>query len=86
MLETLPSDGSLNHGTPIGYSVNAGPENVVCIPYLERCQHTHLIGRPRVGKTSVMVEMILDDVRRGAGLVILDPYGDLCERLSPASR
>ncbi|MFQ5473047.1 MAG: type IV secretory system conjugative DNA transfer family protein, partial [Dehalococcoidia bacterium] len=81
MLETLPSDGSLNHGTPIGYSASAGSENVVCIPYLARCEHTHLIGRPGAGKTSVMEGMILDDVRRGVGLVILDPCGDLCERL-----
>jgi len=81
MLETLPSDGSLNHGTPIGYSASAGSENVVCIPYLARCEHTHLIGRLGAGKTSVMEGMILDDVHRGVGLVILDPDGDLCERL-----
>lgn len=81
MLETLPSDGSLNEGTPIGYSASAGSEIVVCIPYGARPRHTHLIGRPGTGKTSVMEGMILDDVGRGVGLAVLDPHGDLCERL-----
>jgi hypothetical protein len=81
MPETLTSDGSLSSGTPVGFSVIAGSEIPVCIPFPARCRHAHLIGRPGTGKTSVMEGMILDDVRRAIGLVVLDTYGDLCERL-----
>jgi len=53
----------------------------VCIPFKRRVRHMHLIGRAGTGKTSVMERMILDDVRRGVGLIIIDPQGDLCERM-----
>jgi hypothetical protein len=81
MLDTLPPNDQLSEGTPIGFGEVAKQRRPVCIPYKHRVRHTHLIGPPGVGRTSVMEGMILDDVRRGVGLVVLDPHGDLCERL-----
>lgn len=81
MLDTLPYDGKLNKGTPIGYADIAGTPSPVCIPERARPRHTHLIGRPGTGKTTLLERMILDDISRGVGLAVLDPHGDLCERL-----
>jgi len=79
MLDTLPPDDELSEGTPIGFGEFAKQWRPVCIPYKCRVWHTHLIGRAGTGKSSVMERMIIDDVRRDIGLVVLDPYGDLCE-------
>ncbi len=40
-------------------------------------QHVHLIGKTGVGKTTVMLNMVLSDVHAGRGAVVLDPRGDL---------
>jgi len=81
-LETLPACGnSLVVGTQIGTSSFAGTEFPVCLPIHLRTGHTHLIGRPRMGKSSLLERMILDDLAKGAGVTVLDPHGDLVERL-----
>lgn len=81
-LETLPARGSsLVVGTQIGTSDCAGTEVPVCLPPHLRTGHTHLIGRPRMGKSSLLEHMILDDLVHSAGVAVLDPHGDLVERL-----
>jgi hypothetical protein len=34
-----------------------------------------------MGKSSLMERMILDDLAKGFGVAVLDPHGDLVERL-----
>ena len=81
-LETLPLRGAaLAEGTPIGACSYAGTPLPVCLTSALRGCHTHLIGRPRMGKSSVMEHMILDDLNKGFGVAVLDPHGDLVERL-----
>ena len=81
-LETLPvRSGSLAAGTAIGTCNYAGTPVAVHIPHRLRGRHTHLIGRSDMGKSSLMERMILDDVGRGFGVAVLDPHGDLVERL-----
>jgi len=81
-LETLPVCGDeLSVGTPIGTSGYAGTSAPVCLPPDLRGRHTHIIGRPRMGKSSLLEHMILDDINKGLGVAVLDPHGDLVERL-----
>ena len=80
--ETLvASPGRLTTGTPIGTCTMAGVDRHVCIPLNARNCHTHLIGRSGKGKSSLLEFMILDDLARGDGVAVLDPHGDLVERL-----
>ncbi len=80
-LETLPAPESLAVGTPIGSCDFAGVCQPVCIPPDIRGKHVHLIGRPGVGKSTVMESMILYDVSQGHGAAVLDPHGLLVERM-----
>jgi len=81
-LETLPvRDKSLLTGTPIGECNYAGRTVTVCIPPRLRGRHTHLIGRPDMGKSTTMEHMILDDIKKDFGVAVIDPHGDLIERL-----
>jgi hypothetical protein len=40
-------------------------------------QHVHLIGKTGVGKSTLLLNMILADVHAGRGTVVIDPRGDL---------
>ncbi|WP_229070809.1 TraM recognition domain-containing protein [Actinoplanes sp. DH11] len=40
-------------------------------------QHVHLIGKTGVGKSTLLLNMILSDVHAGRGTVVIDPRGDL---------
>ena len=80
-LETLPADPCLSEGTPIGVCAYAGSERLVCIPSDLRTRHIHVIGRPGMGKSSLLETMVLDDIRRGHGVAVIDPHGALVQRL-----
>jgi len=48
---------------------------------VQRATHTYVIGQPGVGKTRAMESWIMQDVRNGEGVGVIDPHGDLFRRL-----
>lgn len=87
----IPIKGRLNNlrvrnpallsGTCIGLCNYAGKEQKVCIHDKVTNQHSHLIGPSGVGKTTVYEHKILNDIKKGHGVAVLDPHGDLIERI-----
>src|ERR1035437_222509 len=53
-----------------------------------RFQGTYVIGANGTGKTTVLLNMIIQDIAAGAGVCVIDPHGDLTDdiltRISPA--
>src|SRR5205809_2489365 len=47
----------------------------------DRRAHMYLIGKTGTGKSTLLETMIAQDVRDGQGLALLDPHGDLAERV-----
>src|SRR5216117_2450136 len=47
----------------------------------DRRAHMYLIGKTGTGKSTLLETMISQDVRNGQGLALLDPHGDLAERV-----
>ncbi|WP_286830248.1 MULTISPECIES: type IV secretory system conjugative DNA transfer family protein [Kordiimonas] len=45
----------------------------------DRLSHMYVIGKTGTGKTTLLENLILQDIRAGRGLVLLDPHGDLAE-------
>ena len=81
-LETLPvRNPELLKGTRIGTCSYAGSTQQVCLPENLRELHTHLIGGSGVGKSSTQEYMIMHDIEGGHGVGVIDPHGDLIERL-----
>jgi Type IV secretion-system coupling protein DNA-binding domain len=39
--------------------------------------HTYMIGRPGSGKSTLMLNLILQDIEAGQAVVLIDPHGDL---------
>lgn len=40
-------------------------------------QHMHIVGKTGVGKSTLLLNMILGEIRAGRGTVVIDPRGDL---------
>ena len=53
----------------------------VVLPREDRKLHTHIIGAPRRGKSRLMEHMIRTDISNGDGLLLLDPHGELYDRV-----
>jgi hypothetical protein len=51
------------------------------VKHADRFFHLLLIGRTGVGKTTLLETMVLQDMRQGRGLCLIDPHGDLYTRL-----
>ncbi|MFA5393827.1 MAG: DUF87 domain-containing protein [Candidatus Ratteibacteria bacterium] len=47
----------------------------------DRRYHTYIVGKTGVGKSTLIYNMVLSDLRNGEGLALLDPHGDLVTRI-----
>jgi len=55
----------------------------------DRRRHMYLIGKTGMGKSTILENMIVDDIRSGKGVMVVDPHGDLAEKIIdyiPSSR
>ncbi|MDD4937779.1 MAG: type IV secretion system DNA-binding domain-containing protein [Candidatus Shapirobacteria bacterium] len=55
----------------------------------DRRRHTYIIGKSGTGKTTLIANMAIDDIRKGRGVAVIDPHGDLCNSILdyiPSSR
>jgi type IV secretory pathway TraG/TraD family ATPase VirD4 len=50
----------------------------------DRLSHIYLIGKTGAGKSTLLETMMLQDIGRGEGFTLLDPHGDLVERIAQA--
>ncbi len=50
----------------------------------DRRFHMYVVGQTGAGKTTMLERMLTQDIHRGEGLALLDPHGDLVERLVAA--
>ena len=47
----------------------------------DRLSHMYLIGKTGTGKSTMLETLIIQDLERGEGLALLDPHGDLVDRI-----
>lgn len=47
----------------------------------DRRRHTYIIGKSGTGKTTLIANMAVDDIRKGKGVAIIDPHGDLSQTI-----
>lgn len=68
-------------GVLLGESTEAGTTREVRISSEDRLRHTYVVGQTGTGKSTMLRTMILDDIRAGEGVCVLDPHGDLYKDL-----
>jgi len=67
---------------PLYVAESLGGEPVY-LSHDERATHTHIIGASGEGKSRLLEHMIVEDVKAGRGVCVIDPHGTLCRRLMP---
>ncbi len=76
-------------GTVIGDSDVAGDQRPVAIDLQGRTRHVLMTGPTGVGKSNLMLTMILDDLQRDRAVLVIDPKADLVDAVlerMPAKR
>ncbi len=90
----LPAPLSLKKSTTeldvvIGKNTFAGKETQVGLTRSQRHEHTYIIGKTGMGKSTIIEGMALQDIEAGKGLAVIDPHGDMIKHilsLIPAHR
>lgn len=73
-----PPPGELpEEGTLLGVSQAGDTEHPVRIAPEDRMHHVYVVGKTGTGKTTLLKTMAVSDMRRGEGLCVVDPHGDL---------
>ncbi len=47
----------------------------------DRRKHIYIIGKTGTGKSTLIANMVINDIRNKEGVAVIDPHGDLCEIL-----
>ena len=69
-----PSEMPTN-GTLLGLNSHRGIERDIYVSAEDRLRHFYIIGQTGTGKTTLMKNMIAQDIASGAGVCMIDPHG-----------
>jgi hypothetical protein len=66
-------------GLRLGHNQYRGTDTQVFMAREDRRRHTYILGRTGSGKSYLMANMAIQDLRNGEGLCVIDPHGDLIQ-------
>lgn len=69
------------HITPLGTTNFRNLKQPFGIKDEDRFHHIYAIGKTGTGKSTLLLNMAISDMQRGNGIVVIDPHGDLSEKL-----
>lgn len=72
---------ALGHELVLGTNTHNARTLTVSLNTVQRLRHMYLIGSSGTGKSTLLLNMIAQDIRQGAGLGVLDPHGDLIDQI-----
>jgi len=82
---TLPAPVSLKNNTKfdviIGENHHHGISTLIGLTEAERQRHLYIIGGTGNGKTTMLQYAIVQDMKNGKGVAVIDPHGDMAETL-----
>lgn len=70
-----------NEGLYLGVSSYRGVKREVFVGNEDRMRHVYVIGKTGTGKSELLKDMILQDIKDGKGVCFMDPHGDAIEDL-----
>jgi Type IV secretion-system coupling protein DNA-binding domain len=69
------------NGLLLGNNVHATQRIEVRLSPEQRVRHCHIIGASGTGKSTLLFNLIKQDIENGEGVAVLDPHGDLIDRI-----
>jgi hypothetical protein len=68
-------------GFSLGENTHAGKTVPVTLNADQRSRHCYLIGASGTGKSTLLLNLIVQDIEHGEGVAVLDPHGDLIDEV-----
>jgi len=72
----IPKEGAV-----LGVNRHQGEEREVRLTTEDRMRHLYVIGQTGTGKTTLMKRMVIEDIKAGAGVCVIDPHGSDLETI-----
>ncbi|KKU15965.1 MAG: hypothetical protein UX25_C0049G0001, partial [Candidatus Woesebacteria bacterium GW2011_GWC2_45_9] len=80
--KTAPAPSEIpTEGLYLGVSTYRGLRRPIHIGDEDRMRHIYIIGKTGTGKSELLKEMILQDIKAGKGICFMDPHGQAIEDL-----
>jgi len=70
-------------GLYLGKSTYRGLSKPIHMDIDDRRRHMYIIGKTGTGKTEFLKSMVMQDIKEGKGVAVIDPHGDLIEDILP---
>jgi hypothetical protein len=81
LTRAAPEALTRSHDLILGKNSYAGQEKLVSLSLDQRVRHMHILGGSGYGKTTFLFNCLRQDIENGHGCGLLDPHGDLADRL-----
>lgn len=75
----VPAEVPQTGDTFIGQGYYRGLKRPVYIDLEDRRRHVYIIGKTGVGKSVLLQDMAIQDIKAGHGVCVMDPHGDLID-------
>ena len=69
------------HAYVLGTNEHAGKAAEVTLSEDQRSRHVYIVGASGTGKSTLLLNLILQDLQAGRGLALLDPHGELVDEI-----
>jgi len=84
--ENLPNaidikDEDREHVNFFGKTIFHNKDTIFGIKDIDRRRHVWAIGKTGTGKSTLIANMAIDDLKKDRGIAVIDPHGDLCETI-----
>lgn len=80
--KSAPAEVTSGAGCLLGTNLHRGQSIDVRLPVETKTKHVHVVGSSGTGKSTLLVQMILEDIQAGHGVGVLDPHGDLVNEVA----
>lgn len=80
--ENVQMTGAKHHVTKIGRTLGRYRQETFGIHLPDRLLHTYIVGQTGTGKSTLLFNLIKQEIARGQGFCLIDPHGDLAEQVS----
>jgi Type IV secretion-system coupling protein DNA-binding domain len=72
---------AIGHDYILGINAHAGRSVEVSLNEDQRSRHMYVVGASGTGKSTLLLNVILQGLKRGEGMAVLDPHGDLVDEI-----
>jgi hypothetical protein len=76
-----PPSNISKEGIKLGFNDYRGVETVIHHSDDDRRRHFYIIGQTGTGKSTMMEEMVKQDIKNGKGVCVIDPHGEFVEHV-----